>query len=85
MYTQLGMKVQKINRVPAFDQKPYLHRTFYSTWKNKKQARSNFEKDLYKLLSNAVYGKTIKQLRLHMHIKLISDPNVAKCYIWRAT
>jgi len=50
-----------------------------------KETRSYFEKDLYKLISNAVYGKTIKQLHSRTHIKLISDPEMAKCYIWKPT
>jgi len=49
------------------------------------QARSDFEKDLYKLLSNAVYGNTIQQLRKHMHVKLISDPKEVKRDIRKPT
>ena len=85
LYTQLGMKVNKIHRVLAFDQKSYLAPYILFNTEKRQQARSDFEKDLYKLLSNAVYGKTIEQLRSRSHVKLISDPSVAKRYIRKPT
>ena len=36
-----------------------------------KKAASNFEKDLYKLMNNNVFGKTMKNIWKKMHIKLI--------------
>jgi len=74
----LGMNVLKIHRVLAFDQKAYLTPYILFNTEKRQQARSDFEKDLCKLLSNAVHGKTIEQLRKRMHIKLISDPDEAK-------
>ena len=85
LYTQLGLKVKKIHRVLAFDQKSYLAPYILFNTEKRMQARSDFEKDLYKLLSNAVYGKTIEQLRSRTHIKLISDSNIAKRYIRKPT
>ena len=85
LYTQLGMKVQKIHRVLTFDQKAYLAPYILFNTEKRQHARSDFEKDLYKLLSNAVYGKTIEQLRSRTNIKLISDPNEAKRYIRKPT
>ena len=86
LYTQLGMKVQKIHRILAFEKKAYL--APYILFNNEKQqhARSDFEKDVYKLLSNAVYDKMIKQqLRSRTTVKLISDPNEAKRFIRKPT
>jgi len=85
LYTQLGMRVQKVHRVLAFDQKAYLTPYIQFNTEKRQQARSDFEKDLYKLLSNAVYGKTIEQLRSSTHIKLISDRQTAECYIRKPT
>jgi len=75
LYTQLGMNVQKIHRVLAFDQKAYLAPYILFNTEKRQQARLDFEKDLYKVLSNAVYGKTTEQLPKCIYIKLISDPN----------
>jgi len=70
LYTQLGMNVQKIHRVLAFDQKAYLAPYILLNTEKRQQARSDLKKDLYKLLSNAVYGKTIEQLRSRTNINL---------------
>jgi len=85
LYTQLGMKVTKIHRVLAFDQRAYLAPYILLNTEKRQHARSDFEKDLYKLLSNAVYGKTIEQLRKRTHVRLISDPIEAKRYIRKPT
>jgi len=43
-------------------------------------ASSSFEKDFFKLMCNAVYGKTIKQLRNRVNVMFVTDPNkVKKC------
>ena len=86
MYTQLGMKVQKIHRVLAFDQKSYLAPFILFNVEKRQHSRSDFEKYLYKLLSKALYDKMIEQEhRIWTNVKLISDPNEAKRFIRKPT
>jgi len=85
LYMDLGMKVDWIQKVMEFDQKAFLAPYIAFNTEKCRMARSSFEKDFLNLMSKAVYGKTIEQLRNRVNDKLVTDPNKVKKCIWKPT
>ena len=67
------MKVDQSHKVMEFDQKAFLAPYIAFNTEKRRMARSGFEKDFFKLMSNAVYGKTIERLQNRVNVKLVTD------------
>ena len=79
-YLKQGLKLKKVNRVIAFKQKEWLKPWIDFNTEKRKQATSDFEKDKYKLMNNAVYGKTMENVREHINFELVdTQERYAKC------
>lgn len=63
LYLSLGMRLKKIHRALKFKQSPWMEPYIRMNADLRKEARSDFEKDLYKLMNNSVFGKTIENLQ----------------------
>ena len=72
-YFTLGMKLIKIHRILKFKQSGWLKE--YTDFNTKKRQESNdeFNKGLYKLFNNCIYGKSIENIRKRINVKLIND------------
>ena len=80
-----GLILKSVHRVIKFNQEAWLKPYIDMNTKLGKEAKSEFEKDFFKVMNNSVFRKTMENVRMHRdmklltteekRIKLISEPN----------
>ena len=64
--------LKKAHRVINFNQKTSIKPYIDMNTKLRQKAKTNSEKDFFKLMNNTVFGKNMENVREHRHIKLVT-------------
>ena len=75
-YTKMGMKGTHIHTIYRFNESLWLEKYINHNTHKRAKAKTNFEKDLYILMNNAFYGKTMENVRERVNIEIIPHTKI---------
>ena len=80
-YENSELIVTKIHRRIKFEEKEWLRPYIELNTNLRAKVRNNFERELFKLMNNSVFGKTTQNIRNRVNIKLVSDKRKAEKFV----
>ena len=77
-YVGHGMIVEKNHEIISFKQSKWLEIYISFNTQKRNKVKNDFEKDLFKLLVNAAFGKFLENIRKRLDLELIEKDNIKK-------
>ena len=77
-YVRHGMIVEKVHEIISFKQSKWLESYISFNTQKRNKAKNEFEKDFFKLLVNAAFGKFLENVRNRLELELIKNDNIKK-------
>ena len=77
-YVRHGMVVEKIHEIISFKQSKWLECYISFNTQKRNKAKNDFEKNFFKFLLNAAYGKLLENVRNRLEVELIKKDNIKK-------
>ena len=84
-YLNMGLKLTKVHRVIEFNQSRWLAPYIDFNTQKRTEATTEFEKNLYKLCNNAIFGKMCEDLRKRTKVHLVTEQVQAERYVAKPT
>ena len=72
-YLEQGLELVKVHRVLEFDQRPWMEAYINKNTTLRQHTQSELLKDLYKLMNNSVFGKTMENVRKRNDVRFPKD------------
>ena len=74
LYLKHGLRLVKIHKILEFSQDAWLKPYVELCTRNRQQAKTETEKNFWKLLVNSVFGKSMENVRNRVNVRLVTDP-----------
>ena len=62
-YLDLGLRIKKIHRGISFEEETWLKSYIELNTNLRASAKNDFEKDIFKLMNNSVFAKTVENIK----------------------